>query len=79
MIVCMSRRICVELYNAIIKRMPNPTPAGKRSDLSACDAQADIRTVRAVGSLRHQNDNDRHVRTSPRAGGYLQPAGREVH
>src|SRR5213079_590427 len=67
MIVCMSRRICVEMYNAIIKLRPEWATRPNDDDLSACDAQAGtdkpcVAKIVMTGSAEDGPDWQQHIR-----------------
>ena len=68
MIVCMSRRICVDLFNAIIKLRPEWASGPNDDDLSACgDAQAGTGKSCAMkivmtGSAEDGPDWQQHIR-----------------
>jgi type I restriction enzyme R subunit len=67
MIVCMSRRICVDMYNAIVKLRPQWASGPDGDDLSACDAQAGagkscVAKIVMTGSAEDGPDWQQHIR-----------------
>jgi type I restriction enzyme R subunit len=68
MIVCMSRRICVEMYNAIVKLRPEWAGKPNDDDLSACgDAQAGtgkvcVAKIVMTGSAEDGPEWQQHIR-----------------
>ncbi|MCE7901301.1 MAG: type I restriction endonuclease subunit R [Gammaproteobacteria bacterium PRO9] len=61
MIVCMSRRICVELYRELVKLRPQWTEGGQDED----DARGAIKVV-MTGSASDPPDWQAHIRNKPR-------------
>lgn len=65
MIVCMSRRICVDLYNAIIKLRPTWASA-KDDDLEAEKKQVCVAKIVMTGSAEDGPDWQPHIRNKQR-------------
>ncbi|CAG1013043.1 partial Type I restriction enzyme EcoR124II R protein, partial [Anaerolineales bacterium] len=65
MVVCMSRRICVDLYNAIIKLRPNWASA-KDDDIEAEKKQSCVVKIVMTGSADDGPDWQPHIRNKPR-------------
>lgn len=65
MVVCMSRRICVDLYNAIIKLRPDWASA-RDDDIEAEKKQACVVKIVMTGSADDGPDWQPHIRNKPR-------------
>ena len=65
MVVCMSRRICVDLYNAIIKLRPNWASA-RDDDIEAEKKQACVVKIVMTGSADDGPDWQPHIRNKAR-------------
>jgi len=65
MVVCMSRRICVDLYNAIIKLRPDWASA-KDDDIETEKKQACVVKIVMTGSADDGPDWQPHIRNKPR-------------